>query len=206
MAQSISLLHGPGCSLRSLPAHLRARFTGTGIGDTSSASRMEWSFPGCTCSWNPGWKLAPSWREAGTRLLGAKLTPRGLCRQWEAAQGWLGGGGPAPGLGAGGCGGRQGGGRQPSQLQGCTPEGAQGTPDGWGGEGTSDQELASFSRPCAPSPRCPGPRAAVGTPGKAASCGVGHRHGSDLTLLGLWRRPAASLGTSYMPSDFYLSF
>ena len=36
------------------------------------------------------------------------------------------------------------------------------------------------------------------------SCGIGHRHGSDLALLWLWHRPAAaapnstpSLGTSY---------
>ena len=28
--------------------------------------------------------------------------------------------------------------------------------------------------------------------GIAMSCGVGHRHGSDLTLMWLWRRPAAA--------------
>ena len=29
-------------------------------------------------------------------------------------------------------------------------------------------------------------------PGLAVSCGVGHRHGSDLVLLWLWRWPAAT--------------
>ena len=39
----------------------------------------------------------------------------------------------------------------------------------------------------------PGPAQWVKDPALfAMSCGVGHRHGSDLVLLWLWRRPAAT--------------